>query len=240
VLYPTLTLTLPAGQTGVEGTSKVFNLGTLSGGGGSWSVTVNWGDGQTGTYATQPGAMTAAHTYVNDGSYSVKVTITDADGQVKSGTFTITVANAAPVVRINTPATGSNLAWKTTYAFKASFTDAGAADTHTCAVNWGDGGTSTGTVTESGGSGTCTSSHAYQKTGSYTIVVTVTDNAGASGTATSAISVTTTGGTIYTLLAAKKLGTARHTAKPKRVHRVHRHTHRGPKSAARLHSARRR
>ena len=64
----------------------------------------------------------------------------------------------------------------------ASFTDAGTADTHTCTITWGDGRSSTGTVSESGGSGTCTGSNVYRQTGNYTITVTVTDNAGAATT----------------------------------------------------------
>jgi hypothetical protein len=214
VMYPTLVLTVAGNQTSTEGASTTFNLGTASGGGGWWRVTVNWGDGQTSTLATAPGPMTGTHVYRDNGSYTVGVTLTDADGQSKSGSFTITVANVAPVVRINTPGPGSNLARNTTYAFKASFTDPGTADTHTCTITWGDGSSSTGTVSESGGAGTCLSSHAYKSTGNYTITVKVTDNAGASSTATSAITVTQNGGTVYTLLAAKAKPAKKATAKP--------------------------
>jgi hypothetical protein len=208
VLYPALGLAIAGSQSATEGASTTFNLGTASGGGGSWSVTVNWGDGQSSTLATAPVAMTATHVYRDNGYYTVGVTLTDADGQTRAGSFGVSVANAAPVVRINTPGPGSNLARNTSYAFKASFTDAGTADTHTCSITWGDGYYSAGTVSES--AGTCLSNHTYKTVGSYTITVTVTDNAGASSTATSAITVTTSGGTVYTLLAVKK----KHAAKP--------------------------
>jgi hypothetical protein len=204
VLYSALSVTPPSNQTGSEGTMAVFNLGSFSGGGSPWNVTVNWGDGQTSTLATQPGAMTAAHTYLNDRTtpYTVTYTVTDGSGQSISGAFTIAIANLPPTVKINTPGPGSNLAWKTSYAFKATFTDPGAADTHTCTINWGDGTSSTGTVSESGG--TCLSSHAYSATGNYTITVTLRDNAGAAATATSAITVTKNGGTVLTTFAQKK------------------------------------
>ena len=138
------------------------------------------------------------------------MTVVDASGQWVTGTFTIAVANVAPTVRINTPATGSNLAWKTSYAFKATFADAGKADTHTCTIAWGDGTASTGSVSESAGSGTCAGSHAYSSTGNYTITVTVRDSSGATATSTSAIVVSKTGGKIYSLLvyAGKKTKTS--------------------------------
>ena len=126
-----------------------------------------------------------------------------------SGSFHVSVANLPPTVKINTPGPGSNLAAKTVYSFKATFADAGKADTHTCTINWGDGTSSTGTVTESGGAGTCASSHAWASTGNYTITVTVKDSSGATATATSAITVTKTGGTVYTVLSVKKAGTLR-------------------------------
>jgi hypothetical protein len=62
----------------------------------------------------------------------------------------------------------------------ASFTD-GPLETHTAVWNWGDGTTSSGTVTESNGSGTVTGSHAYAVDGVYTITLTVKNNVGGSG-----------------------------------------------------------
>jgi hypothetical protein len=202
VLYPAIVVIAPPGTTASEGTSKTFSLGSFTGGGGSWSVQVNWGDGTSSTLATQPGAMTAAHTYANDRAtpYTVTVTVSDASGQSASSSFTVAVANVAPTVKINTPGPGSNLAWKTTYQFKATFSDAGIADTHTCSIAWGDGTSSTGAVSESSGAGTCLSSHAYSSTGNFTISVTVRDSGGATATATSAITVTKTGGSVVSVL----------------------------------------
>jgi hypothetical protein len=145
----------------------------------------------------------------------VTLTVSDASGQSASSSFTVAVANLAPTVKINTPGPGSNLAWKTSYAFKATLTDPGTADTHTCTINWGDGTTSTGTISESSGAGTCTSSHSWAATGNYTITVTVKDNAGATATATSAITVTKTGGTVVNVLSYSPRTTAKPAAKVK-------------------------
>jgi predicted extracellular nuclease len=60
----------------------------------------------------------------------------------------------------------------------ASFTDPDKLDTHTATIDWGDGSTSTGTVTESFGAGTIAGSHAYTTPGIYTITMTVEDGYG--------------------------------------------------------------
>jgi hypothetical protein len=72
------------------------------------------------------------------------------------------------------------------YVVNASvpFTDPDQLDTHTATWDWGDSGTSDGTVTEADGSGTITGSHAYTTPGVYTVSVTVQDNFGNSDTAT--------------------------------------------------------
>ena len=70
-------------------------------------------------------------------------------------------------IQINTEITAS-----------AVFTDPGILDTHTALFDWGDTTTSTGTVTETGGSGTAIGAHAYATPGIYAITVTVTDNYG--------------------------------------------------------------
>jgi PKD repeat protein len=66
----------------------------------------------------------------------------------------------------------------------ARFTDVDVLDTHTALWTWGDGGTSSGVLNETAGTGTVTGTHAYNAAGIYTIQVTVTDNHGASGTST--------------------------------------------------------
>ena len=73
------------------------------------------------------------------------------------------------------------VAINTTINTSASFTDAIPSNTHTALWNWGDGTTSSGTVSESNGSGTVTGSHAYAVDGVYTITLTVTNNVGGSG-----------------------------------------------------------
>jgi PKD repeat protein len=70
-------------------------------------------------------------------------------------------------------------------AVSATFTDAGATDIHTCAVDWGDGETTTGSVDGL----SCSATHTYAQAGVYTVGVTVTDDAGDSDTATTLVVV---------------------------------------------------
>ena len=121
------------------------------------------------------------------------MTVTDANGATATGSVTVAVANAAPSVTIGAPAAGKVFATGSTVSVSASFTDAGTADTHTCTINWGNGASSAGAVTESGGAGTCTGSNVYRQTGNYTITVTVTDSSGAATTKKVSISGTKTG-----------------------------------------------
>ena len=197
VVKPTPVVMTPGpSQSTSEGSAKTFNLGSFSGGAGPYTVTVNWGDGSPlTTFTASPGALAATHTYVNDRStaYTVTVTVTDATGASASSTFAASVTNVAPTVTITSPLGGAVFKTGTTTSLSASFNDPGTADTHTCTIAWGDGSTSTGTVAQSGASGTCTASKTYKSVGNYTITATVKDSAGATATATVTISVTKTG-----------------------------------------------
>jgi hypothetical protein len=201
-----VTVTAGPGQSATEGATTTFNLGSFSGGTGPYTVSVDWGDGTAATtFAGSAGtALSAQHKYANDRStaYTVRVTVTDAAGTTGTGSFAVTVANAAPAVTIGSPVSGKVFATGGTVTVSASFADPGAADTHTCTIAWGDGKSATGTVSETNGAGTCTGSYSYRQTGSYTITVTVVDNAGAVTTKTVSISVTKSGTAASSLYAA--------------------------------------
>jgi hypothetical protein len=69
----------------------------------------------------------------------------------------------------------------TAISTSASFTDPITSTTHTAVWSWGDNTTSSGSVTETNGSGTVTGSHTYSVDGVYTVTLTVTNNVGGSG-----------------------------------------------------------
>jgi subtilisin-like proprotein convertase family protein len=94
------TMASPGNQTANEGASTIFNLGTLGdpGDDSPWAVHVNWGDGTVNDFQIPILAnIGAAHTYADNGAYTVTVTATDKDGATSTPTtFRVDVANRPP------------------------------------------------------------------------------------------------------------------------------------------------
>jgi PKD repeat protein len=155
-----------------------------------YSATVDWGDGttSTGTISGTSGNFTvsADHTYAEEGAYTVKVTITDVDNTPNTATTsnTATVADAA-LTAAGTAVTAVEGASASHTV--ATFTDAnpgGTVSDFTATINWGDGSTSSGTVSGSGGNFTVTGTHAYAEEGTYTVTVSIKDVGGSTASAT--------------------------------------------------------
>jgi PKD repeat protein len=126
---------------------------------------------------------TPVHTYDDNGSYDVCLTVTDTGGLFDEQCTTANISNVAPSVGpITAPIDPVQV--DTAISTSADFTDPGILDTHTAVWDWGDGTTSDGAVNETDGSGTATGSHSYSAAGVYTVTLTVTDKDGDSGTST--------------------------------------------------------
>ncbi|WP_406322466.1 family 43 glycosylhydrolase [Streptomyces sp. NBC_00519] len=155
---------------GREGDALALN-GTISGAGSpSWTVE----KGAPCTVA-DPGTAKTTVTCTDDGTYTATLT-----GGRSSDTATVTVSNVAPAI---TSAEGprSPVSVDKRAVVTAEFTDPGAIDTHTCAVDWKDGGEpQPGTVTVTG----CRAEHTYTKAGIRRPVITVTDDDGATDSRT--------------------------------------------------------
>jgi len=95
--------------------------------------------------------------------------------------------NNDPTVMITAPADGATVMAGSTVNLSADLTDPDVGDSHTCYVDW-QLAAGPGTVTESGGAGTCTASNSYTVPGDYLITVAVIDPMG--GTAMDSIMVT--------------------------------------------------
>lgn len=148
------------------------------------SATVDYGDGTGAQSLILSGNnFSLNHTYQNIGVYTVTVTISDAQGMPVASVSQVSVVNVAPTVGSVT-VNNSTVVVNTVITASAAFTDLGSADTHTAVWDWGDGAVTTGTVTETNGSGSVSGSHSYTVSGAYTVKLTVTDEYGASGTAT--------------------------------------------------------
>ncbi len=177
--------TAPSDQTANEGASTSFSLGSFSDvdGNGPWQVDVTWGDGSAhSTFSVSSTGVLpgTAHTYADNGTYTVVVKITDADGASDSCSFHIVVANVPPTCGpITAPV--NPVPVNTLVVATAPFTDPGILDTHTATMSWGDATSSAATVTEVNGSGSTSASHTYTSAGVYTLTLTVTDDDGGSG-----------------------------------------------------------
>ncbi|MGY3439856.1 MULTISPECIES: PKD domain-containing protein [unclassified Marinovum] len=135
-------------------------------------VSVDWGDG-----SAAGSGLTDSHTYLDDGVYTVTVTVTDDDGGIGDDTLTVTVNNVAPTV---VAGADQVIDENDMITLAATFTDPGTLDTHTVSVDWGDG--------SAAGSG-LTDSHTYLDDGVYTVTVTVTDDDGGIGDDTLIVTV---------------------------------------------------
>ncbi|HXW09689.1 MAG TPA: tandem-95 repeat protein [Steroidobacteraceae bacterium] len=177
--------------------------------------TVNWGDGTAtedlviasapfgppGSLGGLTGTLNGSHVYADDGEYIVTFVLHDDDGGIATETLTmiVDVVNDPPTVEAGT---GTTIFEGDEFSLSgASFNDKGTLDTHTASVNWGDGTTSAGTVTETpfgppgstaGMSGTAAASHFYgddSGAGQFTVTLTVTDDDDESGADTVLVKV---------------------------------------------------
>jgi subtilisin family serine protease/PKD repeat protein len=146
-----------------------------------FTCTVDYGDASgalagtiVGTTCTGP-----AHTYADNGSFTVTVAVTDKDGATGMNSKIHVVSNVRPTI---TQVTGPSapVAVNTPVTLTAAFTDPGINDTHTCSFDWDDGSVdSNGPVGPIGtGPGSCAASYTFTRAGVFTVRVTVTDKDG--------------------------------------------------------------
>jgi hypothetical protein len=176
-----------------EGTA--FNGEVASGtytGNGSLSATINWGDGShsrgtisgTGTFT-----VNGKHTYAEEGSYTISITVSNGTGDKANATSTATVSDAQLTLTRMRISSSNLLA-----VLKASFTDAdphGQVTDYTATINWGDGNTTPVTVTKNphGKGFVLTGQHQYASKGTYNVTLTVSDAGGSQVSKTVSITV---------------------------------------------------
>jgi hypothetical protein len=162
-------------------------------------ATIDWGDGttSTGTITANGGGhftVSGTHTYADEGSPTIKVSITDPDdpGGPAIASRAATVLDAALAAANGTPLSGIEA--QVTSGTVATFTDANpgatTADFTATTIDWGDGQSSAGTVTQTGpGQFTVTGSHTYAHGGNFTIGVHIVDDGGSTATAADSASI---------------------------------------------------
>jgi len=142
--------------------------GTIAG------TVINFGDGSAGISASS-----ASHVYSAAGTYIVTATVTDNLGATSttSATVVVTAPNQPPIAALSLSSTVAYGPATITASTAASSDPDGAIAG--ASINFGDGSSAAGP----------TASHTYSTAGVYTVTATVTDNAGASSSASSTITV---------------------------------------------------
>lgn len=153
-----------------------------------FTATIDWGDGSNpsvGLIGINEGGFTVigSHTYVEEQTYAVNVSIADVGGSQTSAGTTVQVTDA-PLTAIGreiTPIEDASFV-----AVVASFLDANPyANTNdfSASIIWGDGITSSGTIVDLGINGFAVmGSHTYTNQGLYFMTVTINDTGGSTAT----------------------------------------------------------
>jgi hypothetical protein len=182
VLNGTLSVTVPlppppasppsvslAAASGNEGASIAFAASASDPDRDITGYAWDFGDG-----TTVRGGDAISHTYAQDGSYTVQVTVTDATGLTASATTTVDVANVLPSVA---PFAGALIQAGETYTASGSFNDPGT-DPWRAYVDYGDGAGPVALALSGQG---FVLSHTYATAGAFDVTVKIVDDDGAGG-----------------------------------------------------------
>jgi PKD repeat protein len=145
--------------SGDEDESLLFIGGGSDPGGGPLTYSWDFGDGSTGT------GQEAMHAYTMQGTYTVTLTVTDADGLTDTDTCKATVTNVVPIAGLtsnHTTEEGDIIGFYGTTSYDT------VSDLPLLVYTWdfGDGNTGAGSSV----------THAYADEGTYTVTLTVTDD----------------------------------------------------------------
>ena len=135
------------------------------------------------TFDTDATGNGVTNTWFDDFDGTVALRVTDDDGGWHIDTCTVTLSNVAPTIE-TLILTLEPIQIGTPVDLTATFADPGILDTHTAIIDWGDGNTTTGTISGSDGTYTVTDSWIYGQPGVYTITLTVEDDDGGNDTMT--------------------------------------------------------
>jgi PKD repeat protein len=165
---PTVSITASAKDTTVSFTIAA----TAPTGATISSIVVDYGDGSVDTLSGN--ATSVQHVYAAAGTYRVTVTATDSNGGKGSASTVLVLSNPAPTAGFSVSPTSGTTA--TTFQFNGS-DSTGAISSY--AWDFGDGKSASG----------LTASNKYDKAGTYTVRLTVTDTAGRTATTVKTVTV---------------------------------------------------
>jgi len=185
----------PTEGVSFAGTVATFDDPVATDAAGSYNASINWGDGSpvsTGavTQNSSSYSVAGAHTYAEEGTYWLTVTIVDSDGSSALLTGRAIVSDAALAT---TPVAFSPTEGALFNGVVARFTDvdpAGSASDYVATIDWGDGQPPLkGTIAASGTGFTVVGGHRYAEEGQVVVTVVITDSGGSFAPAISSVTV---------------------------------------------------
>lgn len=157
-----------------------------------FTATIDWGDGTPTTagtivFSSAAFVVLGQHTYADESSFTVTVSIADQPPGTGTATATDTATVNEADALTGSPTTFSAPPGTSFTATVATFSDtlasAVAAD-FTATIDWGDATTSAGTVSGGGGTFQVSGTHTYAGTGTFAVTVTLSDDKPGTATAT--------------------------------------------------------
>jgi hypothetical protein len=137
VAVPTLTPAAP-GPLREGGALRVRATFTDEAPSGPYACRVDFGDGNVVTFAAGEGfCETGLHAYADDGTYTVRVEVTDKYSVTGASSVSAVIANVAPVIT----ASAASINEDGVATIGGSILDPGVLDSQTVTVAWGDGRT---------------------------------------------------------------------------------------------------
>ncbi|WP_425365349.1 PKD domain-containing protein [Gloeothece verrucosa] len=168
---PTIT-NVSSPSTVNEGTPATFSATAIDPNNDPLTYSWNFGDNSDPVFG-----QVVSHTFADNGTYTVTLTVTDTQGETAQQSKSVTVNNVAPSVNAGLDFASSE---GETVSFNGSYTDPGILDTHSIVWNFGDGTTTSENLTPT---------HTYTNNGTYTVTLSVIDSDGDIGTDTLTVTV---------------------------------------------------
>jgi hypothetical protein len=190
---PTVTI-VGAPSSGPEGTGITLTAKATSASAADQAVgfSYSWTQSKNGGSATAPvTGSTFTVTPDDEGTFAVTLTAVDDGGNGGSVTATINGTNVNPKAELTYKFTGIVLLPLTPITFDGGFTDAGALDTHTSTLDYGDRSPVDTTSYGASGQGDSPDTYGYAAPGTYNVTYTVTDDDGGSSFVTVQVKVET-------------------------------------------------
>jgi hypothetical protein len=172
-----------------------------------FAATIDWSDGTStegainlvgGTGTENHFQVTGDHIYAEEGSYPVDVTVTTRGSNPQTLSTTAQIADATLTAEHATFNAPENVSMTQVVATFTDDNSAAALSEFSATIDWGDGSTSAGVITQSSGPGTpflVSGTHEYDDSGGsqemdgFPVIVTITDVGGSVAIATSQANV---------------------------------------------------